>query len=50
MESVPLLGFKMKAKGLRGQGERVSQMLESRIPLAEDVSGVALSEVGTQAE
>jgi hypothetical protein len=29
-----LLGFKIKAKGLRGQGERVSQMLVSRIPLA----------------
>jgi hypothetical protein len=26
----------MKANGLRGQGERVSQMLESRIPLAEE--------------
>ncbi len=26
----------MKAKGLRGQGERVSQMLVSKIPLAEE--------------
>ncbi len=51
----------MKAKGLlpsvaikrrtgRGQGERVSQRPVSRIPLAEDASSVALSEVGTQAE
>jgi hypothetical protein len=29
-----LLGLVMKANGLRGQGERVSQMLASRIPLA----------------
>jgi len=29
-----LVGLKMKAYGLRGQGERVSQMLASRIPLA----------------
>ncbi|MGA2071474.1 MAG: hypothetical protein ABSG97_08995 [Sedimentisphaerales bacterium] len=29
-----MLGLVMKAKGLRGQGERVSQMLASRIPLA----------------
>jgi hypothetical protein len=29
-----LLGLVRKAKGLRGQGERVSQMLASRTPLA----------------
>jgi hypothetical protein len=30
------LGLKMKAYGLRGQGGRVSQMLVSRIPLADE--------------
>ncbi len=34
IKSVSLLGLIMEAKGLRGQGERVSQMLVSRIPLA----------------
>jgi hypothetical protein len=33
MESVSLLGLIMPLRG-GGQGERVSQMLESRIPLA----------------
>jgi hypothetical protein len=42
-----LLGLKMKAEGIRGQGNGLSQKLASRKGLAADVSGVALSEVGT---
>jgi len=38
----------MKAKGLRGQGNGLLNPLGGEEDLAADVSGVALSEVGTQ--